>query len=275
MAKDAVKKIGLRATAGKRTLRFGMVAIGISLAPALDASTRVSGKYVDPDLLTPVKQQYVNENGEVVKPISAYPYGEQFVTLDTDDLAAVSTDEIELVGNIATADLPLEWIDSTYVAWPTDATHDAAYAMLADYLQRNGRAFIGKTVQNKTTKVIALRWSSVYGTVVAHTLAYYEQVRWANVEMVRDGVAEIPAPAAQMAAMADAAFAMVPDSFEWDTVTDEYGAALTAAIAEKAASGHVTPREAAPVSAAPDLMAALAASLAPEPAAKKKVKVKA
>lgn len=265
MAKTVIAKtVPLRATSGKRTLKFGLVSVGISMGPALDDTARVSGKYVDPDALTPVKQQYVNEDGDVVKPIKAYPYGEQFIVLEEGEVPeADSSDVVELVANLTADEVPAEWVEKTYLTWPTDVTHDQGYALVSHYLRSNGRVFIGTTVSNGTTKAFALRWSEVYGCVVAQVLAYHAQVRWTNVELVCKGVASIPAPDAAMMTMAEQIFDGIADDFAWDEVEDEYGNALTKVIAEKALSGKVTAAaSAAPTIASPDLMAALQASLA-------------
>src|SRR6266702_4752995 len=103
MAKDATPKIGLRSST-KRTLRFGLVNVGISMAPALDESSRVSAKQLDPDSLTPLKQQLVNELGDVVERkdlVKGYSYGDAYVVLDEDEVPkAESTDLIELTANV-------------------------------------------------------------------------------------------------------------------------------------------------------------------------------
>jgi hypothetical protein len=58
---------------------------------------------------------------------------------------------VDLVANLAAAEVPAEWIEKTYLAWPTDTTHDAAYAFVANYLRSNRRVLIGTTVANNTT----------------------------------------------------------------------------------------------------------------------------
>jgi non-homologous end joining protein Ku len=191
--------------------------------------------------------------------------GSSHSTLDEGEVPyAVGSDVIELVANVSGEDVPSEWIDKTYLARPTDATHDAAYILMSHYLRSNGRVFIGKTVTQGTTKVLAVRWSKVYECLVTQTLAYHAQVRWENVDAVRTAVARMPVPAPAMATMAEQVFNGIPNDFDWDEVEDEYGIALEAAIRDKAATGTVTQTTPAPEPAMnhDSLMAALEASLA-------------
>lgn len=259
----AVPKLPLRATSGKRVLRFGLVSVGVSMGPALDESARVSGKYVDPDLLSPVKQQYVNEAGDVVKPIRAYPYGNEFIVLEDEEVPKMQgADVIELVANLAASEVPSEWVEKTFLAWPQDQTQDNGYGLVSHYLRSNGRVFIGTTIANGTTKVFAIRWSDAYGCLVTQLLAFHAQVRWANVETICKHVAALPPPDEKIAAMAEQVFDGLGDDFAWDEVRDEYGEALTKAIEEKALSGAVTvPEHDPPTIASPDLLAALTASI--------------
>ena len=64
--KDAGPKVGLRATSGKRTLAFGLVRVGVGMAPLMESEKRISAKMLDPTLLTPVKQKWENADGDLV-----------------------------------------------------------------------------------------------------------------------------------------------------------------------------------------------------------------
>jgi Ku protein len=277
VAKVATPKIGLRSSQ-RRNLRFGLVNVGLSMAPALDADARVKGRTLDPTTLTPLKQQYVNEAGEVIEyrdRVTGYEYGDGFVVLDDDEVVKADADDtIVLSANIPAADVPAEWCDKTYLAWPTDATHNDSYALVSHYLRQYGRAFIGETVANGTTKVLAIRWSDTYGTLIAQQLSYAAQVRWGNIEILHNGLAEIADPQEAHAEMAKAIFDAIPDTFAWDEVVDDYGESLIAAIAEKGETGTVTARTAeASAPAHTDLLAALTASLPAKAEKKGKVKV--
>lgn len=265
MPKATPKKIGLRSS-GRKTLRFGLVNVGISTAPALDTDARIRGKMSDPDTLTPLKQQYVNEAGDVIprdEIVTAYPFGDKMVVLEKDEVPKLDNSEtIDLVGRMEADEFPIEMVEKTALAWPADETHSDAYALVSHYLRSNGRVFVGETTSNGTTKMLAVRWSNVYGCLVTHELVIHERVRWANIEKLQAGLAEIAEPAAQMQQLAEQLFDAIPDDFAWDEVRDEYGERLANAIREKAESGAVTvpDRTAAPATG-PDLLAALQASL--------------
>lgn len=247
----------------KRNLRFGMVNVGITTTPTMDDSARVKGRYGDPTDNGPVKQQYVNAEGAVVKPVKVYDYDGKAITLSTDEVAKLETDgTIDLVANVPAADVPSEWILSTAIALPQDKSHGDAYALVSHYLRHHDRVFLGKCVANGTTKVLAIRWSNAYNCLVEQVLAFAAQVRWEKAHDAARKVEALGTPEPQMQEMASAIFGAIPDTFDFASVTDAYGEALTAAIQAKAEGKTLA---AAVTAAAPapkaDLMAMLAASL--------------
>jgi Ku protein len=258
--KTATPKIGVRSSM-RRHLSFGLVNVGISLAPALDTSTRVGGKMLDPEGLTPVKQQYVNALGKVVTPVKGYAHGDGFVTLQPDELPSDGNDStIKLAANVES--VPPEFIDATYLCWPSDSTGDQTFALIADYLRSTGRAFIGETVANGTTKVFAIRWAGDLGCVTAHLLTASERVRWENVEKIRDAIDAVDVPEA-LSALGAQVFEQMDTAFDYGDVTDEYATALSAAISAKGEGRTPTPTAdgaSAPQDAPDSLMAALQAS---------------
>jgi non-homologous end joining protein Ku len=247
--------------ATKRNLRFGMVNVGVTTEPAIDDSARIKGRFGDPDDYGKVKQQYVNSSGVVVKPVKVYEVGDKAVSLVAHEVAKLDSDQtIDLVANVET--VPNEWILSTAIAKPADKTHEDAFALVAHYLRSNGRVFVGRTVANGTTKVLAIRWSEVYGTLVVQLLAYHAQVRWVKADAVRAAVAAIPEPSEQMSGMAEAIFGAIPDTFDFSTVTDEYGKALEAAVIAKAEGKSLSAAVTKATPTGATLMETLAASLA-------------
>ena len=233
--------VGLRATAGSKTLSYGLVQVRVGMMPALDDQARLRAKMVDPDTLGPVKQQYVNELGDVVKPAKAYPYGDTLVELpkdSTDALKALSDGVIALEANLDS--VPDELVEKTYLLWPTDGASEQPFKMLATYLEHTGHVLVGKTHAGGTTKAFALRYSKLYGGMVAQLLSYYERVRWDAVQMVRHAVSEMQQPDAPMQEMANQIFDSMPSEIDWAEMRDEYGAALEQAVAD-AAAGRGTP----------------------------------
>ncbi len=203
-----------------------------------------------------------------------YLYGEDYIVLTDSDLpASMDTGMVDLVANVDS--VPSEWIESTYLAFPLDLTQEPTYKMLATYLRNTERVLIGTTVHKNTTKAFAVRWSEMYGSCIAQLLAYESRVRWDNVRIASEGIAGIPEVDTQMQQMADTLLDSLPEAFEWGEVEDTYGVALEQAILDKAAG--VAPKATAPAKGAdaPDLMAALQASIDMATKAKKKGKVKA
>ncbi len=169
IAKNATPKIGLRGT--ERSLTFGLVNVTVKTGPALDESARIAGRYADPNGYGAVKQQYVNEAGDVVKPVTVYDHGDTAVPAA--GLVEKLEDEgIRLTANVA--EIFPEQVEATALCWPADDTQRDAYNLVCHYLASFGRVFIGTFAERGTTKVAAIRWSETYGSLVFHTLAYHE-----------------------------------------------------------------------------------------------------
>lgn len=266
MSKKTVEKsVPLRA-ASTRTLKLGLLSCKVGTGPAYDDAARVSGKMLDPDDLRPVKQRWLTEAGEIIERsqcVTGYEYGDSFVVLDKDE----KPDEVDGDGSIALThcveSIPPELVTKTAFIWPAEKTSDDAYALLAHYLRGSGRTFIGETVAQGTTKVVAVRWSDPWECVVMHTLVYDAQVRYGNLRLITEGVDTIPLPDPKMASMAGTLFATLPDEFDYSEVQDEYGNLLAEAIEAKAEGLEIT-REAPSTGAdvTNDIMAALTAMAA-------------
>jgi DNA end-binding protein Ku len=276
--KEQGAKVGLRGA--KSTLAFGLVRVGVGMAPLMETEKRVSAKLLDPVSMTPVKRQWVDGTGdEVADPVKGYPFAGGLVVLEDGEVPkATSTENIDLIANVQARDIPAEYVEKTYLLWPDQGQEDG-YALVTAYLRDHDRAFVGSTVSSGTTKAFAVRYSDVTGTLVAQLLSYEANVRWASVEQVAGFMKDVPEPAAEMIGMAETVFDQLPEAFDWSSVTDEYGEALAEAIATKAAGGTVVIAQAAAPAPAVDLMAALKASVegnasAEKPKATKKAKVK-
>lgn len=272
MAKDAVPKVGLRATSGKRTIRFGLVNVGVGMSPLMEAEKRVGANLIDPDTREKVRRVWMVGDAVVDDPVKAYPYAGGYVELaDGEVPKPLNTDVIDLEANTRSSAIPAEQVEKSYLIWPQDATQNESFAVLLAYCRDNDRALIGTTTDAGTTKAFVIRYSDTTGTLVAQLLHYEASVRWANVEAVATYMGALPEPAPALMGMAEQVFDALPDEFDWSSVTDEYGEALQAAIAEKAATGAVTVPAVAAAAAdgAPDLMAALKASMESGPAPKK------
>ena len=264
--KDAGPKVGLRATSGKRTLAFGLVRVGVGMAPLMESEKRISAKMLDPTLLTPVKQKWENADGDLVdrsELVKGYEVagGGYVVLADGEVPAPPGTDELALISNVDVSEVPSEYVEKSYLLWPDQGQHDS-YAVLLAYMRDKSRAFIGTTTDAGTTKAFAVKYSDVTKTLVAELLSYEANVRWNQVEAVTSFMAEVDEPTDEYVAAAGSIFDGLPNTFDWSSITDTYGEALADAVATKAATGAV-PAAAATAAPAgtPDLMAALKATV--------------
>lgn len=249
------------ARGSKLTVSYGLVNVGVKYAP-LVRSERTSGKYLDPATLGPVTQQYVNEAGEVVKPITGYPHGDGHVVLDPEDVKSLESERdsrLELKA-FAEPDLidPL-YIEKSFLVWP-EKGQEAGYDLLCGVLVESGKVLVGTTVIRKSTKVLVLRYGQ--GCLIAHQCTYDSNVTWHDHALVVTGRAERPDPPAELLAMGLEAFSALPDEFNLQEVSDEYDERLRAAIEAAAAGRPVTRAPAAPDTPIVDLMEALKASVA-------------
>jgi len=263
--KDAGPKVGLRATSGHRVLAFGLVRVGMGMAPLMETEKRLSGKMLDPVNHLPVKQAWKDSTGEEIDradTVKGYPHGDGFVILaDGEVPKATDVDEIALKANVPASEIPSEYVEKSYLLWP-DQGQDEGYAVVLGYMRDNNRAFIGTTTDAGTTKAFAVKYSDVTKTLVAELLNYEQNVRWTSVEQVTEYMESVPEPSDEMMSMASSVFDGLDGDFDWASVTDTYGEALADAVAQKAAGGAVSVQVAsAPSAGTPDLMAALKATV--------------
>ena len=258
----------------KLTISFGLVNVGVKYGPIVDPKGgRLSGKFLDPDTLTPAKQVYVNEaTGEVVEKVIGYPYGEGYVVLpDKDDLKSERDGRLVLKSFIDPDEIDPLYFEKTHLVWPEKGNEDG-YDLICAVLADSGRYLVGQAVLRDSTKVVVLRYGQ--GCLMAHVCTYDSNLRWDNHKLVTMAHGERPEPDEAMVKMATQVFSDLQGEFDFSSVTDEYDARLRAAV-EAAAEGR--PIEKAPeVAAKPtaDLMDALKASVAAATAAKKSAKAK-
>jgi len=259
---------GLRATGGHRTLTFGLLSVDVGLTPLHETRKRVSAKLIAPDGQS-VSQRYQAADGTLYERSElnkAYPINGGYVELTDGELDQLKLDgsgNVELTNRIPAGELPYEYVEKTMEVFPTNSTSLERYKLLETLLRDKGWALIGKTVDHGTTKALAIRWSPITATLVAHVLTYDATIRWANVNKITEAVAKASDPSDEMLAMAEQLFSVMEDGFDFTSITDEYGEALEAAVQAKAQGVEFTPaQDDKPVPAAGDLLEALKASVA-------------
>ena len=261
---------------GSLTISYGLVNVSVKYAPIVESKDgRLSGKFVDPETLTPVKQVYVNEaTGEVVEKVKGYPHGDTFIVLSDGDAQALKAERsgrLELSAFVD--DFDPSYIDKTHIVWP-EKGHEGAYDVLCSLLETSGGSFVGTTVFD-STRVVVLRFA--HGCLMAHVCKYDAMLRWGHSSAVASARAARPEPDAALIDMAQQVFSTLPSEFDFTGIEDDYDQRLRAAVSA-AASGKPLPKatepEPLPVS---DLMEALKATVAAaaEPKKKSRAKVKA
>lgn len=192
----------------------------------------------------------------------------EMVVLTDDELAELplpSTDSIEVLRFV-----PADQIDGLYVAksYYLQAEGPAAkpYVLLRDALEQSGTVALVKVALRRREALAALRPRD--GLLVMHSMWWPDEVRDAT-ELAPPEDVSIRKQELQMAA---SYISTLTGDFEPSDFTDDYAAALTKLVEEKAESHTVThkPKKRAATSNVIDLMAALKESAAKAKPPKKK-----
>lgn len=247
----------------KLTISLGLVNVGVKYAPIV-RDERIRGKYLDPTTLTPVHQQYVNDDGAVVEDkVTGYPHagGDDFIVLSPGDVKALESERdtrLELKAALELDVIDPLYFEKTYLVWP-DKGHEEGYDLICAVLASTGQVLVGTAVLSKSTKVIVLRYGQ--GCLMAHACTYDDYVTWGDHSLVTKGHGERPAPSDELLAMAHTLLGNLPSEFDMAGVHNEYDQRLRAAIAEVAAGRPVPVQETADALPVSDLMEALKASV--------------
>ena len=285
MAARAARPVG-PSGGRKLTLGFGLVSVPVAMEPLADSAAPIPGKGMCPLHGPTLNMQSVCSRGsawEHVVPneekLTGYPHPndpKRYVVVDAEVVKSLSEDRtglaaVESMVDVATIDPG--YLDKAYLVWPQPGG-ERAFDLLATVLREEGKAAAVTAVLSKQTQTILFRWSQQFGCVLGHVVRFEQQIRHADVELVRTAAAQRPAPIPAELAVARQVFATLEAEFEPGEVQDRITPLLQAAIMA-AADGTVfeITEASAPVTGAGDLMAALQASLAavkPKKAAKPK-----
>lgn len=247
-----------------------MLTANVKGAPLFDTSARIAGKLHSPDG-KPVTQLYRTEDGKwegkVGECAKLYDYAGAQVKLESGELDGLKGNDDKIVRITSfTDDFDPIYVEKTHELWWAEDNDVQQYDVLLALLRSRPRhAFIGSMVDQGSTKAIAIRYSEVTGTLVAHVCRYAETMRMNNVNTIREGLSRRIVPTDEEAEEIAGVFDSLHNDPELDYVRDEYAARLEAALAEKVETGHVSvtaPVVTPTVESVPDLMGALKASLA-------------
>lgn len=205
-------------------VRFGMLAVPVGLSPLVGKG--IEGHRYDAATRERVRQSLVRPDGTA---------SDETITLydvpDADPIACDAAIDGE-TGITLEACVPIGFIDPAlydagYVLTPSkDAPK--GLATLAAVLRDSGSTLVGTARFTATTsaKSVVLRWSSLVGGIVLHTLFALDRVRIGDALGV---TASLPIPSLIEYSQGEAFVGTLPDAFS-PLVTDERDAAIRAAI---------------------------------------------
>jgi DNA end-binding protein Ku len=205
---------------------------------------------------------------EIIKAYELTPG--QYVPLTKDEMAALAPEKtraIEVKDFVDLDEIDPMYFDSPYYLGPADGA-EKAYGLLAKAMKASGKVAIARFVLRNKEHLAAIRSSGDVLTLT--TMRFADEVVPADeLEIVPDKAAK---PAKREQEMAEQLIESLSTDFDPSAYHDEYREQLLALIERKAEGKEIVASEAETPKAtkAPDLMAALEASIAAAQGGKRK-----
>jgi DNA end-binding protein Ku len=245
------------------TIRFGLIAVPIKVHSAIeDRSVHFHQVHAKDGVRIKQRRVCAKEGKEVPYEQVAMGYevsSGEYVVLAKEEIAAAAGEQsrlIELEEFVCAADVDPVHYDRTYYLGAGKNGHDA-YRLVHDALARASRAGLGRWVFHNREYLVAVR--SHDGVLALHTMRFAD-------ELVDPGTLDIPepsrAPSRREVEMAGRLVDSLHADFDPTAYHDTYREHVLELIATKARGEEPVPAEIPEVADAPDLAAALEASLA-------------
>ncbi len=247
-------------------ISFGLVNVPVKLYSATSPKTvrfhqlssktgaRVRQKRVDPSTGDEVPYE------EIVKGYEISP--ERYVLIDPDELEALdpkATKTVDIEDFVDLEDIDPIYYDHSYYLAPT-AGGAKAYRLLVDAMRESGKVGIGRVVLRSKQQLCALRPTGEVLTL--STMLFGDEVLSPERLDELDAVGDSAASERELR-MAEQLIASLSSDFDPSKYHDDYRERVLQLIERKAAGEEIAVEpEAEEPAAAPDLMAALEASLA-------------
>jgi DNA end-binding protein Ku len=247
-------------------ISFGLVNVPIKLYSATSPKT-VRFHQLSSKTGARIKQKRVDQSTgeevpyeEIVKGYELSP--DRYVRIEPEELDALdvkATKTIDIEEFVDLSDIDPIYYDHSYYLAPT-AGGAKAYRLLLDAMRESGKVGIGRVVLRSKQQLAALRPTGEVLTLT--TMLWGDEVLAPDRMDELESVAEAEATARELK-MAEQLISSLSASFEPDKFRDEYRDRVLDLIERKAAGEQIEiqPQVEEPA-AAPDLMAALEASLA-------------
>lgn len=249
---------------GSATISFGLVSVPVQLYSASESQASVSFNWISKKTGARCKQQYVDaKSGEKVdkdEMIKGYEFTKgQYVTFTPDEMKALeekSTGSIDVAEFVPAEQVDRLYFDKAYFLGPSKGG-ERAYKLLAQALQKTGRAAIGQYAARGKQYLVMLR--PVNGGLVMETLHYADEVRAITEVPIPEGDVK-PAELALAVQLIDQAKS---EQFRPQAYEDNVRKRMLEQIQRKVEGHEITAEPAqAPETQIIDLMEALKASLA-------------
>ena len=245
------------------TIAFGLMTVPVKLHTATESKTvHFSEVHLDDGARIEHRRFCSKEDREVEykEVVKGYEVSDNtYVVLDKEEIAAAAGGRgkvIEVEHFVDAADIDPVFYEKTYHLGPGKDGQDA-YRLLHDALEKSGRTGIGRFTFHNREYVAGIR--PLDRILALHTMRFAD-------ELVPGSAIEFDAPSRkprdQEVAMAEALISSLHEKFNPGKRKDEYREAVLDMIERKAAGKKPRKTKEQPPEEAPDLMAALEASLA-------------
>ena len=233
-------------------LRFGLVAVPVSLTPAKSDKSAVTAHHYDPVTKSRASQAWTVD-GETILPETSmfYDVGGVPVAADVDENY---TKEITLEGFVSEGTIDPLFYDAAYCLFAGKGGEDGL-GLIARVLRDNAfMTFAGTAVFTDRPRSVVIRWSDAAGCLILHTLTFTSRVRFADMRTAAEGLAE---PSAELLAQAGMLTDALPSTF-LPLDEDAHERAIVSALAKSAPKGTEIP---VPLTTAGDILASLRADM--------------
>jgi len=248
------------------TISFGLLNVPVRMYSAV-ARRNIALREIRESDSARIKHRRVAEGTDEEVPyeniVKAYELSPgQYVPLSKDEMSALAPEKtraIDVQDFVDIEEIDPMYFDSPYYLGPADGA-EKAYSLLAEAMERSGKAAISRFVFRNKEHLSAIRASD--GVLTLTTMRFHDEV------VPADELDVIPEKKQKVAKrereMAEQLIDSLSTEFEPNQYRDEYREQLLALIEQKAEGKEIvaSEKEAPKETKAPDLMAALEQSIA-------------
>lgn len=222
----------LRASAGHRTLAFGLVRVEVGLMPAFDSSksARPTRNNICPEHNCKVKQNWHCEEGnhkveKTAKAVEYPPKSGQYVIVDESDwqsLGEQHDDAIELKAWVK--EIPPIFFAQPYFVFPRDAKQGQPFAILHGLLEKRSGYLMGVASDDHgTAKAFAIGLDPETECILAFVCHHAAYLRKGVARSLKARFEQLPVVSKEHMALAQVILDALDKEFSLDSVADTLG----------------------------------------------------